>query len=75
VKRAVFALYGITLLFAFVGVSLAALVTLTSLRVRFVYAIALVLFGFIGVIAVKAARHQQRDLAEKKAAKRKRPAT
>ncbi|MBT8484126.1 MAG: undecaprenyl/decaprenyl-phosphate alpha-N-acetylglucosaminyl 1-phosphate transferase [Phycisphaerales bacterium] len=62
VKRAVFALYGISALFAVVGVTLVALV-LTQLRVRVVYAIALVLFSFIGVTAVKAARRQQLRLA------------
>ena len=59
VKRAVFALYGITLAFMIVGVTLAALVMRTGLRVRVIYAIALVLFGFIGVIAIKMGRRQQ----------------
>ncbi len=59
VKQAVFALYGIGIVFAVVGVSLAALVMFTELRIRAIYAIAIVLFGFIGVIAVKAARRQQ----------------
>ena len=58
VKRAVFAMYGIGFAFAIVGVILAALVLRTDLRVRVVYAIALVLFGFIGLFAVKAARRQ-----------------
>jgi UDP-GlcNAc:undecaprenyl-phosphate GlcNAc-1-phosphate transferase len=53
VKRAVFAMYGISAAFAVVGVTLAALVMFTQLRVRIVYAVALLLFGFIGVIAVK----------------------
>ncbi len=59
VKRAVLALYGISFLFAVVGVTLAALVVRTELQVRVVYAIALVLFGFIGVIAVKSALRQK----------------
>ena len=63
VKRAVLALYGISLAFAIVGVTLAALVMGTGLRVRVIYTIALVLFGCIGVIAVKAARSQQRRAA------------
>ena len=68
VKRAVFAVYGVTTLFAVVGVALAALVMLTALRVRIIYAIALVLFAFTGVIAVKAARRQrERLVAEGKA--------
>jgi UDP-GlcNAc:undecaprenyl-phosphate GlcNAc-1-phosphate transferase len=63
VTRAVFAIYGIGFAFAVVGVTLAALVVLTDLRVRVVYAAALVLFGFIGVIAVKAARRKQLGVA------------
>ena len=63
VKGAVLSLYGISLAFAVVGVSLAALVTWTGLRVRVIYTIALVLFGCIGVIAVKAARTRQRRAA------------
>jgi len=63
VTRAVFAIYGIGFAFAVVGVTLAALVMLTDLRVRVVYAAALVLFGFIGVIAVKAARRKQLEVA------------
>lgn len=59
VKRAVFALYGITAAFAILGVTLAALVVLTDLRVRVLYACAVVLFGFIGAMGVKAARREQ----------------
>ena len=59
VQRAVFAMYAITTVFAVVGVSLAALVMMTELRVRVVYAIAMVMFGFIGVIAVKTARRER----------------
>lgn len=59
VKRAVFAMYGIGITFAVVGVTLAALVLRTDLRVRVIYTMAMVLFGFIGLIAVKAARRQQ----------------
>jgi len=67
VKRAVFALYGIAALFAAVGCTLAWLVMFTSVRVRFIYAIAIVLFSFIGVIAVKAARRQQLQQSIEKA--------
>ncbi|MHC4422094.1 MAG: glycosyltransferase family 4 protein [Planctomycetota bacterium] len=63
VKQAVFAIYGINLAFAAVGVTLAALVMLTGLRVRVVYVFALVLFSFIVVIAIKAARRQQLETA------------
>ena len=57
VRRAVFSLYAISVVFAVVGVTLVAL-TLSGLRVRFVYAIALLLFSFIAVTAVKSARRQ-----------------
>jgi UDP-GlcNAc:undecaprenyl-phosphate GlcNAc-1-phosphate transferase len=59
VKRAVFALYGISILFALLGVTLAALWMQGIVRLRVIYAIAIVLFSFIGVLAVKAARNQQ----------------
>ena len=59
VKRTVLALYGVSALFAAVGVTLAALVITSDLRVRVIYVITLVLFGFIAVIAVKAARRPQ----------------
>jgi len=63
VKRAVLAMYGISAVFATVGVTLAALVMYTELRVRIVYVIAFVLFGCIAVLAVKAARRQQLRIA------------
>lgn len=68
VKSAVLALYGISFAFAALGVALAALVMLTDLRVRVVYAIAIVLFSFIGVVVFKSARragHQERKAAER----------
>ena len=52
VKGAAFALYAIGLVFAGLGV------WLTFGRVRVVFTIAMVLFGFIGVTAVKIARRQ-----------------
>lgn len=67
VRRAVFALYGIGALFAALGVSLAWLQLRGGLRVRVVYAIALVLFGFVGVIALKAARRAGREEATRPA--------
>ena len=70
VKQAVLALYGIGALFAFVGVSLAALQLRSGLKVRVIYVIAIVLFGFIGVIAVKAARRAQHREAIKAAVDR-----
>ena len=60
VRRAVIAMYVLSILFMVVGVSLAGLVIFTELRVRAVYAVALVLGGMLGVVAVKAARRQQR---------------
>ncbi len=71
VKRAVFAIYGIGFAFAILGVVLAALVLQTDLRVRVIYAIALVLFGFIGLFAVKAARRQHHYAVMKSASKSK----
>lgn len=59
VKRAVVGIYAISFAFAVLGVSLAMLVTLTQLRVRVIYAIAIVLFGSIGVYAFKAARRHE----------------
>lgn len=75
VKRAVFALYGISLAFAAVGVTLAALVTLTDLRVRVIYVIVIMLFGFIAVIAVKAARRVQMEKSLASKARKRAPAT
>jgi len=63
VKLAVLSLYLISFVFMTVGVTLAALVMLTDLRIRVIYAIAFVLFSFIGVIAVKVARFEQRRQA------------
>jgi UDP-GlcNAc:undecaprenyl-phosphate GlcNAc-1-phosphate transferase len=63
VKRAVLAIYGIGFLFAVLGVSIAALVMKTDLRVRVIYVIAIVLYSWIGVIAVKEARRKQIMLA------------
>lgn len=60
VRRAVFALYCLSFLFAVIGVTLAALVIRTELRLRVIYAIALMLFTFVAVIAVKSARRHQR---------------
>ena len=69
VKRAVFAMYAMAFAFGTLGVTLAALVMRTGMRVRMIYAIALVLFGFIGVIAVKAARRAQIEKQEEQLAK------
>ncbi len=66
VKRAVFTLYGISFVFGVVGVTLAALVLRTGLRVRVVYALTLVLFSFIAVIAVKAAVSRRRLDADRR---------
>ena len=60
VRRAVLALYALSFLFAVLGVTLAALVIMTEVRVRVIYAIAVVIFGMVGAVAVKAARRHQR---------------
>ena len=44
------ALYAVALMFAALGVILAALVILTELRVRVVYVVAFVIFSFIGLV-------------------------
>lgn len=64
VRRTVATLYFLSFLFAIVGVSLAALVMLTELRVRMIYTIAMILFGMVGMIAIKSARGRQRAMAE-----------
>ena len=56
VRRAVFVLYGVAALFALLGAGLVALVV-ADVQARAIYAVAIVLFGFIGVLALKAARH------------------
>ncbi len=66
VRTAVVAMYGISFLFAVIGVLMAALVMFTELRVRVVYTMAFVLFSSIGVIAVKEARRQQLQIARTK---------
>ena len=59
VKRAVLSLYAISVVFALIGVALAALAMKTDLRVRVIYAIALVFYSWIAVVAVKEARRKQ----------------
>ncbi len=59
VKRAVFALYGIAATFSLIGFTLAWMVLETLVRVRVIYAVAAVLFGFIAAFAIKAARRVQ----------------
>jgi UDP-GlcNAc:undecaprenyl-phosphate GlcNAc-1-phosphate transferase len=61
VKMAVFALYGLTLLFTLAGVALAAIYLAGVIQGRFVYAAFVVLFSFIAAIAIKAARRKQWD--------------
>ncbi len=56
VRRAVLVLYGVAGLFAVLGAGLVALV-MADVQARAIYAVAIVLFGFIGVLALKAARH------------------
>ncbi len=61
VKLAVFALYGLTLLFTLAGVALAAVYLAGVIQGRFVYASFVVLFSFIVAIAIKTARRKQWD--------------
>ena len=63
VKRAVFALYGLTFLFALFGIALAAIFLAGVVQGRFVYASFLVLFSFISAIAIKTARRKQWESA------------
>jgi UDP-GlcNAc:undecaprenyl-phosphate GlcNAc-1-phosphate transferase len=67
VRRAVAAMYALSAMFMAIGVALAGLVIFSELRVRVIYAVALVLAGMLGVVAVKAARRQQRLAAQTKA--------
>ena len=59
VKKAVFALYGLSTVFMLLGISLAALYTYHVVQGRVVYGVFLVLFSFISAIAIKAARRGQ----------------
>jgi uncharacterized membrane protein YedE/YeeE len=66
VKKAVFALYGICVAFACLGVLLGALAIEQVVRFRILYAISIVLFGAIGAVALKVALRSrwQTQLAE-----------
>ena len=55
VKKAVLALYGISVTFAVLGVLLGALAIEQIVRLRILYAISIVLFGAIGAVALKVA--------------------
>lgn len=55
VKRAVFALYAISISFGILGVVLGALAIEKIVRLRMVYAFSIVLFGTIGAVALKVA--------------------
>lgn len=67
VRRAVLALYTLSFMFAVLGVVLAVLVIKTQVRVRVIYAIAIVIFGMVGAVAVKSARNKQRAAARAEA--------
>jgi len=56
VRKAVLALYAITAFFAVMGVALAAMRLLTTVRVLVVYAIAFAFFAFVAAVAFKTAR-------------------
>ena len=59
VKKAVFALYGVTSAFTLLGVAVAGIVLLSSTRVLVVYSIGAALFGIVIAIAVKIALLQK----------------
>ena len=69
VKKAVFTLYLITLLFGVFGVTLAFLFVYKLVQGRFVYAAFFVLFSFIAAIAIKTARRKQWQAASESATK------
>ena len=55
VKRAVFALYGITFMFAGLGATVAAVTLLTRTRALVIFALAFIAFGFVSAVAIKIA--------------------
>ncbi|MSR45201.1 MAG: undecaprenyl/decaprenyl-phosphate alpha-N-acetylglucosaminyl 1-phosphate transferase [Phycisphaerales bacterium] len=61
VKRAVIALYGLTIAFTIIGVGLAAIRLLTDTRVLVVYAIGITFFGIVISVAVKIAVLQREE--------------
>lgn len=71
VRKAVFALYGITASFTLIGVALTAVLLLTETRVLVVYAIGAAFFGILVAVAVKIALIQrwiEQTLTDRKAA-------
>jgi len=70
VRKAVFALYGITASFTLIGVALTAVLLLTETRVLVVYAIGAAFFGILVAVAVKIALIQrwiEQTLTDRKA--------
>jgi UDP-GlcNAc:undecaprenyl-phosphate GlcNAc-1-phosphate transferase len=65
VKLAVFALYGITLCFASLGLAMAATRLMTQTRVLAVVSIAFAFFAFISAVAIKVARQASWQLQAK----------
>lgn len=57
VRRAVLLLYVVAAMFAALGAGLVALV-MADVQARVIYAVAIIFFGFVGVLALKAARHR-----------------
>ena len=66
VKKSVFALDGLTLIFTLIGVAIASVLLLTQTRVLVVYSIGIAFFGFVISVAVKIALIQraQSELAD-----------
>ena len=67
VKKAVFALYGITAGFAVLGVGLAAVRLLTETRVLAIVSLAIAFFAFIAAIAIKSAMQATWQIQSKQA--------
>ncbi len=67
VRKAVLALYAITAFFTVLGVSLAALQLLTTVRVLVIYAVTFTFFAFIAAVAIKTARRGAWTIAHAKA--------
>ncbi|MFM7051359.1 MAG: glycosyltransferase family 4 protein [Planctomycetota bacterium] len=63
VKRAVVSLYALCIAFAVIGVTLGVLAIEQIVRLRIVYAVAIVLFGFIGAVSLKVALRNRWALA------------
>ncbi|MEC8321229.1 MAG: hypothetical protein VX012_07455, partial [Planctomycetota bacterium] len=62
VKKAVTALYGLNAIFVLLGVGLAATVALGGARYLLAYGTAILIFGFVGAVAMKTALRNRWEL-------------